>query len=73
MSLPAWQIKFEEAQIQFNNDKSRMLVWLFESSHAKDIPDDHRNALLLRYGYKPPATKTTVKAGPKKKEDSNDV
>ena len=75
MSLPAWQIKFEEVQIKFDNNKDLMIAWLLESPHAMSIPDDHRNALLLRYGYEPPVPKTTVKRkpGPKKKEDTNDV
>ena len=76
MSAPAWLIKLEEAQFKTKDNKEAMISYLLESPHAKDIPDENKNALLARYGYKPPVPEPTVKrkpGRPRLKDLSNDV
>lgn len=64
MSLPAWMIKLEEVQFKTNNNKELMVAYLLESPHAKEIPDENKQALLKRYGYEAPEAEPVTKRKP---------
>lgn len=53
MSIPAWQYKLEDVEFKMRDKPMLIVDWLLSHPSAREIPDDIRQARLLKYGYKP--------------------
>ena len=53
MSIPAWQYKLEDVEFKMRDKPVLIVDWLLSHPSAREIPDDIRQARLLKYGYKP--------------------
>lgn len=69
MSTPAWMLRLEQKEWETNKDPLKMVNWLLNSDAAQAMPDEVRNARLLRYGYEPPKPKR--KPGRPRKEEKH--